>query len=342
MKASKLTDESKALHKMFKDGVIDEQTLDDSMQGLALLPPPETALEVFTKEKGLDPYLDVLKDEITTFKASPPPLNTAKGRALYGSMAMKVSRLKTALDGMGKDLVDELKDKPKKVDAERKRIRDLLDQWRDDVKQPVVDWQAEQDAIEAKRIADEAAKALAIQIESDHEIALLMYAEHLRKVEEQKLAEIASQLAYEALIAQQAQERATKLAEEAAAKQILDAQLAAERAVREKLEAQARELKIIADAEIAKQAAIEKAERDRLQAIADEREKVAAETKRLADIVAAEELAIAKQAANKNHQKKINNEALDDLVGLGCTPELAKTIVIALANKSVRNVSINY
>ena len=48
-KVSKINDETKALHAMFKAGEIDEQTLDDSMHGLALVPPPETALEVFTK-----------------------------------------------------------------------------------------------------------------------------------------------------------------------------------------------------------------------------------------------------------------------------------------------------
>ena len=36
MKVSKISDESKALHKLYRDGEIDEQTLEDSMNGLAL------------------------------------------------------------------------------------------------------------------------------------------------------------------------------------------------------------------------------------------------------------------------------------------------------------------
>jgi len=184
MKASKISDESKALHKLYRDGEIDDQTLEDSMTGLALLPPPETALAVYSRPCGLDPYLDNVKDKITEFKANPPPLNTEKGRKQYASMARKVASFKTALDSMGKELVDELKDVPKKVDAERKRIRELLDDWRDDVRKPLDDWQAEQDAIEAKRLADIAAKELQDQIDRDHELAIFLYADYLRQKEE--------------------------------------------------------------------------------------------------------------------------------------------------------------
>jgi hypothetical protein len=42
-------------------------------------------------------------------------------------MAYKVARSKTALDDGGKKLVADLKQIPKKIDAERKRVRDPLD-----------------------------------------------------------------------------------------------------------------------------------------------------------------------------------------------------------------------
>src|SRR5690349_4839493 len=91
MKTANISDESKALHKLYREGEIDDQTLEDSMNALALIPPKETALAVYSKPCGLDPYLDNVKDKINEFKANPPPLNTEKGRKLYASMARKVA-----------------------------------------------------------------------------------------------------------------------------------------------------------------------------------------------------------------------------------------------------------
>ena len=53
-----------------------------------------------------------------------PDVTTKKGRDAIASIAHKVARSKTALDNIGKELVAELKDVPKKIDAERKRIAD--------------------------------------------------------------------------------------------------------------------------------------------------------------------------------------------------------------------------
>lgn len=346
MKTANISDESKALHKMYRNGEIDDQTLEDSMTALALIPPKETALAVYSKPCGLDPYLDTVKDKIAEFKTNPPPLNTEKGRAQYRSMARKVASFKTALDGMGKELVDDLKDVPKKVDAERKRIRELLDEWRDDVRKPLDQWQAEQDAIEAKRIADEAAKALADQIENDHEIALLLNEKYDRDIAESKAKAEQERIAYEARIAADAAEKAKQEAErialaeqqrikDEAAKQAAEAQAAIDRAQREKAEAEAREIAQKQAAEIAAKQAAEKAERDRLQAIADTEHRIACER-------AEAEAIAAKQAANKANQKRKNNEALDDLIELGLTKELATSVVVALAKNIIRNCTINY
>lgn len=114
---------------------------------LAVLPPKEKALDVYTASNGLDPYLAWVREEIDAFSAD---VSTNKGRKEIASMAFKVAKCKTALDGLGKDLVTELKEKPKKVDAERKRMRDLLDQWKDEVRQPLTEWeQAEAARVEA-------------------------------------------------------------------------------------------------------------------------------------------------------------------------------------------------
>lgn len=365
MKTANISDESKALHKLYKDGVIDDETLDDSMSGLALLPPKETALAVYSKPNGLDPYLDSVKDKISEFKANPPPLNTDKGRKQYSSMARKVASFKTALDAMGKELVDELKDTPKKVDAERKRIRELLDSWRDDVRKPLDDWQIEQDAIAAKIEAERIANELLKQIENDHEIGLLLNAEYDRKfAEEARVAEQA-RIDHEARIAREAAEQATREAEEKAAQAQRDSQLAIEKAQREKLEAENAKLlaeqkaaddlriagenaerarlKAIDDARIAQETAdrnarlaAEKAETDRLQAIENERLRVAA-----IELQAKQEQEARER--NTNHKKTFNNEAMHDLIAIvGLTEQQAKDLIVAIVQDKISHITIKY
>lgn len=108
--------------------------------------PKENALQVFSAEQGLDPYLSQIRAEIDCFV---PDVSTAKGRKEIASIAYKVAQSKTALDNVGKDLVAELKEVPKKIDAERKRMRDLLDHWKDEVRAPLNEWEA----AEAARVA---------------------------------------------------------------------------------------------------------------------------------------------------------------------------------------------
>ncbi len=110
------------------------------------LVPKENALQVYSAENGLDPYLQKIRAEIDSFV---PDVSTRKGREAIASIAYKVARSKTALDGVGKDLVAELKEVPKKIDAERKRMRDLLDSWQAEVRKPLTEWEE----AEAARVA---------------------------------------------------------------------------------------------------------------------------------------------------------------------------------------------
>lgn len=347
MKKSNISDESRALHKMFRDGEIDEQTLEDSMGGLALLPPPETALAVYSRPLGLDPYLDSVKDKIAEFKANPPPLDTEKGRAQYRSMARKIASFKTALDAMGKELVDELKDTPKKVDAERKRIRELLDEWRDDVRKPADDYEAQIKAAEEKRLAEIAARELQEQVDRDHELAVFMYADYLREKEAAaKQAIIDAELAAKAQkereeqIAKEAAENARIAAEQAAAAEV-------ERAKREKAEAEAAALrqqqeseraaaKAKQDAEDARIAAAKKAEEDKAAAIEAERQRV--ENERLE--AERQQRELEKNRAHVGQKRKEAKEAL--MANCGLSEEAAKAVVLAIAQSKIDNVTINY
>lgn len=105
---------------------------------IALVPSKETAVQVYSTPNGLDPFLAKVREEIDAFV---PDVTTPKGRKEIASVAYKVAQSKTALDSMGKDLVAELKDIPRKIDEERKRMRDLLDAWKDEVRKPLTDWE---------------------------------------------------------------------------------------------------------------------------------------------------------------------------------------------------------
>lgn len=137
---------------------------------IALVPPKETALQVFQAANGLDPYLQRIRAEIDAFE---PDVSTRKGRDAIASIAHKVARSKTALDNVGKELVAELKEIPKKIDAERKRMRDLLDAWKDEVRAPLNEWEAAEEArISRHTDAIDHIKSLVMGIEGFESVSL--------------------------------------------------------------------------------------------------------------------------------------------------------------------------
>ena len=130
---------------------------------LAVVPPKETALAVYSAKNGLEPWLQKIRTEIDGFT---PDTSTRKGRDAIASMAYKVARSKTALDDVGKKLVADLKEVPKLIDAERKRVRDTLDSWQEEVRRPLNDWQAAEDArVDKHNDAIERIRVLAIDLD---------------------------------------------------------------------------------------------------------------------------------------------------------------------------------
>lgn len=115
------------------------------------LPEQDQALAVFVEPKGLDPWLEKIKAEALSLV---PDLTTKKGRDAIASMAYKVRQSKTALDKIGKELVDKLKEQPKLVDAERKRMREALDALAEQVRKPLDEFEAKEAARVEKHRAD--------------------------------------------------------------------------------------------------------------------------------------------------------------------------------------------
>ncbi|KJK19090.1 hypothetical protein [Pseudomonas sp. 2(2015)] len=265
---------------------------------LAVVPPKETALQVYQVTNGLDPYLKKIRDEIDAFV---PDVATRKGREAIASIAYKVARSKTALDNVGKDLVADLKEIPKKIDAERKRMRDTLDIWQEEVRRPLNEWQAAEDArvdehnnaiahlklhaealegITAEDLADRIAKVEAVALgeqweefeaeaarAKDDSLKVLRATLAARQQYEAEQAELA-RLRAEAEAREQ-KEREERIAREAAERARVEAEQKAQ-AEREATQRRELEAKAAADRrELELKLQAEQAERARAQAEAD-------------------------------------------------------------------------
>jgi len=111
--------------------------------------------KIFTVD-GMEPIIEEIKNKVAEFE---PDLSTATSRKEIASMAAKVSRCKTILDGVGKSLVADIKSKAKVVDDARKSMRDQLDVLRDDTRAPLNKWEEE----DADRVDDIKSRIQAIK-----------------------------------------------------------------------------------------------------------------------------------------------------------------------------------
>jgi colicin import membrane protein len=111
---------------------------------------PKDALETFSTPGALDPILALVRSRIDQFEAD---VSTPAGRKQIASMAFSIAKSKTALEAIGERLAKEAKELPKKIDAGRKYAKDTLDKWRDEVRAPLTEWEAAEDA-RTKRHAD--------------------------------------------------------------------------------------------------------------------------------------------------------------------------------------------
>lgn len=73
-------------------------------------------------------------------------VDTAKGRKETASLAARVAKSKTYLDGLGKDLVSGIKQQAKEIDNRRKTIRDSLDELKEEVRKPLTEFEEKEKA----------------------------------------------------------------------------------------------------------------------------------------------------------------------------------------------------
>lgn len=329
----------------------------------------KSPIELF-KDNGLDPVLEAITNEV---KAFVPDLTTDKGRKEIASLAYKVSKSKTYLDDLGKDLVSEWKEQSKKVDNERKRVREYLDNLRDEVRKPLTEFEEREEArlqkhkdgikaIESYLITYGAASnqetlidaiktlgAIDLTIEKWDEFSSLAQQKvkeshlYLTDLLDKRIKHDAEQAELEQLRKEKAErekrEHEERIAKEAAEKARIDAEAKAkadqDRLEKEKRESEQRENLLKQKLEKEK----ELAEKARIEAEKRAKEAVekAKEDERLRIQRESEriELETRKREADLAHRKLINNAALDAIHSL----DLGVPLPLEAARKIVEAIA---
>lgn len=310
-------------------------------------------VEIFTSN-GLDPLLERITAAVNEFD---PDVTTPAGRKEIASLARKVASSKTFLDNAGKDLVSNWKDKSKKVDAERKRMRDYLDDLKEKARKPLTEWEVVEKArLEKELIEKERDNCMELAIiENDlfdrnreiekkeaqfrkleeERISKELAEQRVKKAEEDRALEEKKREERERMIAKEAAELAKHEAEERARmdierheKEIEEAKLSAEKAERDRIE-------LIRMAEIEKEIAV-KAEREKASMAAEMKEQNQLKKE------AAERAENERRIADVEHRRIINNEALQSIVEHGIDSETSKKVISLICRGLVKNVMIQY
>lgn len=335
------------------------------MTELMVLPSNKKGIEqVFIEGQDIDSTITKIRDEA---KNLPTDMSVRKNREEVASFAYKVARSKTAVDKVGMALSAEYKEIPKKIDANRRVYKDAFESLQAEVRQPLNEWEAAEEARKDKHIAviEEMKGALICDYVHSSEVLSLIEGIELKQVDEsfeeyeaeahkvkgEVLKTLKAELTkLQTNEAQQAElERLRKEAaeREQAEREERIASEAAEKARQEQADALARAQ---AEKEMAEQRRIAQEKQAELDKIEAEKRAIAqAEAAKQAEIARQQsELARAEQErlkreADTKHKGAINRQALADLVEhADITEEQAKLVIKCIAKRLITNVTINY
>ena len=323
------------------------------------------ALAVFTTPAKMEPVLAQVRARIDAFEAD---VSTEAGRDAIRSIAYSVARSKTYLDGVGKELVDEQKKIPNLIDAARRRIRDTLDTWKDEVRKPLTEWEvAEKERLDVIRfelgrmqaIIDDRQPLPPADLRSkwnaltEFVVEENTFGEHTAEAQSRKNAAL-SVLSQRIVEAEQRERDAVELAKlraEAAERERVEQEARArkeaeERAARQQQEQAERERRA---AERAVQAAKDEAERrEREHALAlaaAERKALEAEQRARAEALAQARREAAereRREADEAHRNAVHKEVLKALMATGISEPDVAGIITLISQGLVPHVSINY
>ena len=328
------------------------------------------AYQIFTEPGATDPIIARLQEHAAN---APSNVSTLKGRKEIAAYAYKFATSKSFLESFGKELADEQKAIPKKIDAARKLLKDTCDALRDQVRAPLDAWEAAEELrVSRHRAVVSDLEGLAQQARTLDLLIIRNAIHNVEGIDPDDYEEFADEVSRAKTAANAALTEARAAAVKAEAdraeleelrklkadRDAADAKAAAENAEAERIarieqEAAERAVKAERDkveaeahAERAAAAAREaELERQAFEARrAQERaEQEAARVAREAEQAKAqEEAATAAREADKVHRGKINREALDDLIAAGLTEDLAKIALTAIVRREVRHVAITY
>ena len=223
-----------------------EQAKTDNTQAQLVVIEPTTAVALFTEGQGVAELLADIRQKATSLV---PDITTAKGRKEIASIAFSVAKTKTYLDGFGKELTDKYKEIPKRIDANRKLIRDYLDALKDEVRAPLTQYEAAEEARVAA-LQSRLARLNELGSSASIEIAAADLQVMLNEVEQNALDDTWQELLPQATVAKEL--AAKRLGEALAARQKYEAEQAELEQLRQK---QAEQDRIDRERLIAEQAA---------------------------------------------------------------------------------------
>lgn len=223
-----------------------EQAKTETTQAQLVVIEPTSAVALFTEGEGVEAMLADIRKQATSLV---PDLSTAKGRKEIASIAFSVAKTKTYLDGFGKELTDKYKEIPKRIDANRKLIRDTLDALKDEVRAPLTQYEAAEEARVAA-LQSRLARLNELGSYASIEIAAADLQVMLNEVEQNALDDTWQELLPQATVAKEL--AAKRLGEALAARQKYEAEQAELEQLRQK---QAEQDRIDRERLIAEQAA---------------------------------------------------------------------------------------
>ncbi len=237
-----------------------EQAKTDNSQAQLVVIEPTTAVALFTEGQGIGELLADIRQKATSLV---PDITTPKGRKEIASVAYAVAKTKTYLEGFGKELAGKYKEIPKRIDANRKQIRDTLDALNNEVRAPLTQYEE----AEAARVAALQDRLIMLKDLGDsgaHEFTAADLQTMLQEVEQTALDDTWQELLPQATVAK---ELATKhLGEALAARRKYEAEQAELELLRQKQAEQERieRERLIAE-QAAEQARLKEEERQRLE-----------------------------------------------------------------------------
>lgn len=108
----------------------------------------ENLLSFFKDGANLDGLYNVVESKARALVAD---VNTKEGISQIKSTARQIASIKKRVDDLGKDIVAELKNLPKQIDANRKKWREDMEALQDEIRKPVTEIENRQAEIEEIR-----------------------------------------------------------------------------------------------------------------------------------------------------------------------------------------------